>query len=99
VDEARRRVREALALFVDDAASAELVDHVKLPATAARAIREYTSLRKQADAEDKRASAAARRAVKVLQGGRLKMSARDAAALLGLSHQRVNQLAHDEAIA
>jgi predicted RNase H-like HicB family nuclease len=27
IDEARRRVREALALFVDDAKSATLVDH------------------------------------------------------------------------
>lgn len=96
VDEARRRIREALSLFVDDAASAQLVDHVKLPAAVERAIREYASLRKKADAGDKRASAAARRAVRVLQGGRLRMSARDAAALLGLSHQRVHQLAHDE---
>jgi len=96
VDEARRRVREALSLFVDHAASAKLVDHVKLPATVKQAIREYASLRRRADAEDKRASAAARRAVRVLRGGKLKMSARDAAALLGLSHQRVHQLAQAE---
>jgi len=93
VDEARRRVREALSLFVTDAASADLLDQVKLPAAVRRAIHAYSSLRKKADAEDKRASAAARRAVRALQGGKLKMSARDAAALLGLSHQRVHQLA------
>jgi predicted RNase H-like HicB family nuclease len=34
VDEARRRIREALALFVSNARSAKLVDDVKLPATA-----------------------------------------------------------------
>lgn len=96
VDEARRRVREALSLFIDDAVSAELVDQVKLPATVKKAIREYAALRKKAEAGDKRASAAARRAVRVLREGKLKMSARDAAALLGLSHQRVHQLAHDE---
>jgi predicted RNase H-like HicB family nuclease len=96
VDEARRRIREALELFIDDARSAELVDDVKLPATAAKAIRAYATLRKKADQEDKRASAAARRAVRVLRSGRLKMSARDAARLLGLSHQRVHQLAHDK---
>ncbi len=96
VDEARRRVREALALFIDDAVSAELVDQVKLPVTVKKAIREYAALRKLAEAGDRRASAAARRAVRVLRGGKLKMSARDAAALLGLSHQRVHQLAHDE---
>ena len=59
------------------------------------AIRAYTALRRKANREDKRASAAARRAVRVLRGGRLKMSARDAARLLGLSHQRVHQLAHE----
>ena len=37
VDEARRRIREAMDLFVDDAPSAKLVDAVKLPATAAKA--------------------------------------------------------------
>jgi predicted RNase H-like HicB family nuclease len=95
VEEARRRIREALTLFVEDAGTATLVDHVKLPANAERVIREYAYLRKMADAGNKRASAAARRAVRVLQGGRLKMSARDAAAVLGLSHQRVHQLAHD----
>jgi len=93
VDEARRRVREALSLFVDDAASADFIDQVKLPLAVRKAILAYATLRKRADAEDKRASAAARRAVRALQGGKLKMSARDAAALLGLSHQRVHQLA------
>ena len=39
VDEARRRIREALGLFVDHARVATLVDDVKLPRTAAKAIR------------------------------------------------------------
>ena len=94
VDQARRRIREALALFVDDAVEAELVDDVKLPATALKAIRAYATLRKRAEQEDRRAAIAARRAVRLLRGGRLKMSARDAARLLGVSHQRVHQLAH-----
>ncbi len=97
VDDARRRVREALALFVTDARSAKLVDDVKLPATAVKAIRAYATLRKRADQEDRRAAVAARRAVRLLRGGKLKMSARDAARLLGVSHQRVHQLAHDKA--
>ena len=33
-----------------------------------------------------------RRAVRILRGGRLKMSARDTAQLLGLSHRRIQQL-------
>ena len=97
VDEARRRIREALALFVDDAAGADLIDDVKLPATAVKAIRAYATLRKRAEQEDRRAAIAARRAVRLLRGGRLKMSARDAARLLGVSHQRVHQLAHAKA--
>ena len=96
VDEARRRIREAMELFVDDARSAKLIDDVKLPMTAVKAIRAYTTLRKRADREDRRASLAARRAVRLLRGGKLKMSARDAARLLGVSHQRVHQLVHDK---
>lgn len=97
VDEARRRIVEAMELFIDNARSATIVDDVRLPTRAAEAIRAYTTLRKKADREDRRAAAAARRAVRMLRGGRLKMSARDAARLLGLSHQRVHQLTEREA--
>ena len=97
VDEARRRIREALGLFVDDPQSVRLVDHVRLPAPAAKAVRDYASLRRKAREQDRRAIAAARKAVRILQRGRLKMSGRDAAELLGLSHQRVHQLSQDEA--
>jgi len=38
VDEARRRIREALGLFVDDARKATIVDDVKLPTAATRGI-------------------------------------------------------------
>jgi predicted RNase H-like HicB family nuclease len=96
VDEARRRIRKAMELFVNDARSAKLVDDVKLPAAAAKAIRTYATLRKKADLEDRRATLAAKRVVRLLRGGGLKMSARDAARLLGISHQRVHQLAHHE---
>jgi predicted RNase H-like HicB family nuclease len=95
VDEARRRIREAMGLFIDNARTAKIVDNVKLPANAQRAISAYAKLRKKADDEDRRAAAAARRAVRVLRGRRLKMSARDAAEFLGLSHQRIHQLAHE----
>ena len=96
VDEARRRIREAMELFVGDSRSAKIVDDVKLPMPAAKAIRAYATLRRRAEEEDRRAALAARRAVRLLRGGKLKMSARDAARLLGVSHQRVHQLAHDE---
>jgi hypothetical protein len=61
------------------------------------AIRAYATSRRKADEEDRRAALAARRAVRVLRTGRLKMSTRDAARLLGLSHQRVHQLSQKEA--
>lgn len=96
VDEARRRIVEAMELFVDDARTAAIVDDVKLPTGAAQAVRAYATLRRKAELEDRRAALAARRAVRLLRGGRLKMSARDAARLLGLSHQRVHQLTEAE---
>ncbi len=96
VDEARRRIIEAMELFVDNALSVEIVDDVKLPAAARSAIRAYATLRKKAEQQDRRVALAARRAVRVLRGGRLKMSARDAARVLGLSHQRVHQLAQEK---
>ncbi len=96
VDEARRRIVEAMELFVDNARSAKLIDDIKLPPAAKKAIRAYSTLRRKAAEEDRRAALAARRAVRVLRGGRLRMSARDAARVLGLSHQRVHQLAQEE---
>jgi predicted RNase H-like HicB family nuclease len=39
VDEARRRLRKAIELFVDDARLSTLIDNVKLPPTASKAIR------------------------------------------------------------
>jgi predicted RNase H-like HicB family nuclease len=97
VDEARRRNVEAMELFVDNPRKAIIIDEVKLPTGAARAVRAYSTLRKKAEREDRRAAVAARRAVRTLRGGRLKMSARDAARLLGLSHQRVHQLTQTDA--
>jgi hypothetical protein len=72
------------------------VDDVKLPGAATRVIRAYATPRKKADEEDRRAAHAARRAVRVLRTGKLKMSARDAARLPGLSRQLVHQLAQEE---
>jgi predicted RNase H-like HicB family nuclease len=94
VDEARRRIVEALRLFVDDARRARIVDDVKLPRDAAAAVRTYATLRRKAAQDVRRAAMAARRAVRTLRRGRLKISVRDAARLLGLSHQRIHQLTH-----
>ena len=79
-------------MFVENARKVPIVDHVKQRLPRRKAIRAYKTLRKKADEEERRAARAARRAVRVLRTGKLKLSARDAARLLGLSHQRVHQL-------
>lgn len=61
VGEARRRIREALGLFVDDAAAAEFQETVKMPAAVRQAVRAYRLLRKRA--EGVKASRAATRLV------------------------------------
>ena len=95
VGEARRRIREALGLFVDDADRAKLVDHVELPASVSNAITEYKALREQADTAERLATRRAKEAIQFLRrrgGNRWKLSVRDTADLLDLSHQRVQQL-------
>jgi predicted RNase H-like HicB family nuclease len=86
LSEARSRIREALALFVTDAARAQLVDDVHLPADMRRLVATYQVARGRAERERKQADAAARRVA-------ARLSRRDAAELLNLSHQRVQQLA------
>ena len=92
IDEARRRIREALQLFIDDADQVTLTDDVQIPKRVADAVKRYRTARQRADREQLYASATARRAVKALAGGRLHLSRRDAADLLGISAQRVQQL-------
>jgi predicted RNase H-like HicB family nuclease len=58
VDEARRRIVEAMELFIDNAKSPKVVDDVRLPTHTVKAIRAYANLRKKADQEDRRAAMA-----------------------------------------
>jgi len=91
INEARERAREALGLFVRGAAAARLVDDVRLPASLRRLLEAQREARKRAEREQVRARAALSRAVRSLvesQG----LSVRDAGELLGLSHQRVQQI-------
>jgi predicted RNase H-like HicB family nuclease len=68
VDEARRRIREAMGLFINNVRTLKIVDNVRLPADAKKAISAYAKLRKKAEENNRRAAAAARRAVRVLRG-------------------------------
>jgi predicted RNase H-like HicB family nuclease len=86
LSEARSRVREALGLFVADAERAKLVDDVRLPAEMRRLVVRYRTARGRAERNRQEADAAARRLA-------ARLSRRDAAELLDISHQRVQQLA------
>ena len=93
IEEARRRVREALALAIgDDAATrAELVDDVRVP----KAVRLKLVALTKALAREETARLEARKAAVVatkLLTERLHLSRRDAAALTGYSFQRIQQL-------
>jgi hypothetical protein len=95
VGEARRRIREALELFVDDAGTAKLVDHVDLPESVSSAITEYKALREQADTAERLATRRAKEAIHFLRrrgGKKWNLSVRDTADLLDVSQQRVHQL-------
>ncbi len=97
VSQARERVREALALFVGqrEATAAKLIDDVRLPPEVKRSLRRAEAVRRKAEAARAAAMDATTSTVHLLTG-ELGLSMRDAAELLGLSHQRVAQIAAKE---
>lgn len=91
LEQARTRIREALDLWVDDAAAADLRFEILLPARSKEQIRRARVARQRSADAQRTASTVTRRAAVDLTE-RLGLSLRDAAELLGLSHQRVQQL-------
>ncbi|MBI4612419.1 MAG: type II toxin-antitoxin system HicB family antitoxin [Planctomycetes bacterium] len=89
--QARRRLREALSLFIDDAEGVEVREDVRLPREARRAVRRSAEARRKADRSGEDARAATMNAVRELV--EFGLGVRDAGELLGLSFQRVSQLA------
>jgi predicted RNase H-like HicB family nuclease len=94
IAEGRRRIREAMALFIDEAAAeqATLVDDVRLPRDVMRQIRLVATQRALAERVREDVKDVTRAAVKQLTR-RAGLSVRDAAEMLGISYQRVQQLA------
>jgi predicted RNase H-like HicB family nuclease len=91
LDQARRRLREALGLWVDDADSAELIEEIRLPARVRTAINRSRTARRHAKRERERAQLAMKDAAETLID-ELGIGLRDAGELLEISHQRVQQL-------
>jgi predicted RNase H-like HicB family nuclease len=94
IAQARQRIREALGLFVASPEKVSLVDQVQLPKELRGAIRRLVSAKKRAEVAQELAARAAREAARELT--RL-LTVRDAGELLGISHQRVQQLLSKEA--
>jgi predicted RNase H-like HicB family nuclease len=88
--EAKRRIRDAFGLWIDDP-DVELEFDVRLPREALEAVRESRRAREEAESgRDRAARKTERAAIELVE--RASLGVRDAADLLGLSHQRVQQI-------
>ncbi len=88
------RVREALSASIgEDVAPQRLEPYVHLPAETRRAVAKYQSAYVRLERDREAARKATAQAVGALVD-ELSLSVRDAADVLGLSHQRVSQLAN-----
>ena len=91
LDQARRRIREALSLWVDNAEDAVIEEEIRLPAAARQALERAKRARARADRERSRAQEETERTARALLN-EVGIGMRDAGELLGISHQRVQQL-------
>lgn len=91
IDQALTRMREAAALWYQtDEALIELVPRPVLPKATGRTVEQARKAREQARQADRLAIEQTRKAAVALTSRGISM--RDAAAILGISHQRVHQL-------
>ncbi len=97
IRQALSRAREALAACVgEEVAPDEIVPCIHLPAEARRVVARHESACKSLERDQKAARSATDKAVEKLVD-ELSLSVRDAADVLGLSHQRVHQLSNPSA--
>jgi predicted RNase H-like HicB family nuclease len=91
LEQVRRRIREVLELWVDDAREAELRFEIQLPTAIKRDLHRVRTTRDRSARGQREASDAVSRAARDLTQ-KVGLSLRDAAELLDMSHQRVQQL-------
>jgi predicted RNase H-like HicB family nuclease len=91
LEEARRRVREALSLDIGDAAfTVEFSERIELPSAATRELTRHRTARRRAEDQSKQAMKATRSAALAL--AKVGLSVRDTGSLLGLTGARVSQI-------
>ena len=92
IEQARRHMREALSLCVDEAAAATFSEEIQIPARMRQIVERAREARARAEESQERAKQSTEAAVVALtkEHG---FSLRDAGELLGLSRQRAHQLA------
>jgi predicted RNase H-like HicB family nuclease len=91
IEQARRRIREALNLFVRGAKRAQLIDDIRLPSSAISLLDHVEETRKRLESDQAELQKSTAIAAKTLTRT-MHMSLRDAGLVLGLSYQRVQQL-------
>jgi predicted RNase H-like HicB family nuclease len=94
LDQARRRLREALGLWIEDPDEAVFDEDIRLPREFKAAITRSRRARERAEQGRAQAQRETKEAAQALVGD-LGVGLRDAGELLGLSHQRVQQLVSD----
>ncbi|MFH0899968.1 MAG: type II toxin-antitoxin system HicB family antitoxin [Pseudomonadota bacterium] len=90
IEALRKRLREALALFVSDAKRAEIAESIAMDPFARHAFRQWSKLRRREAEIHAAQQESLRRAVMALVD--LGMSYRDVGSILDMSHQRIHQL-------
>jgi predicted RNase H-like HicB family nuclease len=91
IQQARKRIREALGLFISNASDVELIDDIHLPVHALKLVKQTIENRRAADIASSNLMKAQIKAAEMLTRT-LGVSVRDAGEILGISYQRVAQI-------